>query len=274
MRKDLFAVLAVFAVVIGILTPTQSFSAPIASPGKTAGNGPCVTSGSTNSQTQSIKNTNKTCSYSIGDRGPGGGIVFYISANTFTSIGSTCNTACKYLEVAPATWQSAGSAVANDTGYVWSSDTTALTGQVLTTASPVESGFIGENENWKIGQGFNNTRIMKVTSATSAAQAAVLAYAGTDASAGQWFIPSMNELNELCKYARGQTTGDLTVACDNSGTFKSGTLNDLGGFVEVNYWSSSEYGASGAWLQGFLNGAQFAGFKWPNPEYVRPIRAF
>ncbi len=71
--------------------------------------------------------------------------------------------------------------------------------------------------------------------ANSAAKDAVLAYAGT-ATAGQWFIPSMNELNELCKYARGQTTGVLTVACvTGSGIFKS-TANagsDLGGFVKA-----------------------------------------
>jgi hypothetical protein len=113
---------------------------------------------------------------------------------------------------------------------------------------------------------------MKVSGATSAAQAKVLAYAG-DATAGQWFIPSMNELNELCKYAKGQTTGVLTVACTGSGTLKTGTANDLGGFIGGNYWSSSEFSASStsrqsfnpiAWGQG---GKNFA-------VAVRPIRAF
>ena len=37
----------------------------------------------------------------VGNTGPGGGIVFYVSAANFTSTGSDCNTTCKYLEAAP-----------------------------------------------------------------------------------------------------------------------------------------------------------------------------
>ena len=236
-----------------VIAETPAASAPAAAPAPLA----CANGG--------------TCV--VGDRGPGGGIVYYVSAANFTSTGSTCNTACKYLEVAPATWQSG--TVEDDAAYVWSSDTTNVTGQVLSTASPTESGFTGEQVNWKIGQGFNNTQIMKVTSATSAAQAKVLAYAG-NSTAGQWFIPSMNELNELCKYARGQTTGDLTVQCvRGSGIFKSTATagSDLGGFLEGFYWSSSENSADVARIQTFYGGVQDGATK-NGAFYVRPVRAF
>jgi hypothetical protein len=209
-----------------------------------------------------------------GDRGPGGGIVYYVSAANFTSTGSACNTTCKYLEVAPATWQTG--AVEDDAFYVWSTEITVLTTQVLSAASPAESGFTEEKENWKIGKGFYNTSVMKVTSATSAAQAKVLAYAG-NSTAGQWFIPSMNELNELCKYARGQTTGVLTVPCnEGSGIFKSTETagNDLGGFVDSDYWSSTEDSDSAAWGQGFNNGGQSNPGKTNSSLRVRPVRAF
>lgn len=210
--------------------------------------------------------------YSVGDRGPGGGIVYYVSASNFTSTGSTCNTTCKYLEVAPATWQSAGISVENDLTYQWSTNTTVLTGQDRTTAS--SEGFsVNEKFNWKIGQGFYNTSIMKVSGATSASQAKVLAYAGSS-TAGQWFIPSMNELNELCKYARGQATGVLTVACNNSDTLKTGTANDLGGFVGFYYWSSSESSESRAWVRSFNAGDQGTLNKGDTTFYVRPVRAF
>ena len=211
--------------------------------------------------------------YTVGQRGPGGGIVYYVSANFFTSTGSTCNTQCKYLEVAPATWQSAGVSVAIDSTYQWSNNTTALTGQDITTPS-TEGIAPNTNEklNWKIGQGFNNTSVMKVSGATSAAQAAVLAYAGS-ATAGQWFIPSMNELNELCKYARGQTTGNLKEACTTDGTLKTGTANDLGGFEVGLYWSSSEHDARDAWNQRFDDGSQDKGNR-DGDVYVRPVRAF
>ena len=210
----------------------------------------------------------------VGDRGPGGGIVFYVSAFNFTSTGSTCGTACRYLEVAPATWQTG--TVANDLIYVWSDNITVLTGQNITTASTEGSLSVNEKLNWQIGQGFNNTRIMRVTGQTpdavSAAQAAVFAYAG-NSSAGQWFIPSMNELNELCKYARGQTTGGLTVPCDTTGTLKTGITNDLGGFVGGAYWSSSERSSDNAWHQYFV-GARAYDRKNFHAYYVRPVRAF
>jgi hypothetical protein len=211
--------------------------------------------------------------YTVGQAGPGGGIVFYVSATPFTSIGSTCNTTCKYLEVAPATWQSEGASVADDAPYAFSTNETVFTGQDTVTAG-TESNFAGEKFNWKIGQGFYNTSVMKVSGATSAAQAAVLAYAGSSI-AGQWFIPSMNELNELCKYARGQTTGVLTVACTSSGTLKT-TVNagsDLGGFKGSYYRSSSEYDAKNAWAERFDNGEQFK-FDKSGIGYIRPIRAF
>jgi len=231
----------------------------------------------TGSATQTFALTVTAVVYTVGDRGPGGGIVYYVSDNYFTSTGSTCGTSCKYLEVAPATWQSAGESVANDSTYEWSSNATAFTGQDRTTASD-EGVAPNTNEklNWKIGQGFYNTSVMKVSGATSAAQAAVLAYAGS-ATAGQWFIPSMNELNELCKYARGQTTGNLKVACTNGGTLKTGTANDLGGFVESLYWSSSEsIFASSARSQYFgeLPGNKASDLKNGTARYVRPIRAF
>ena len=162
--------------------------------------------------------------------------------------------------------------VANDSTYQWSTNQTAVTTQVLAD-SPTESFFTWEQENWKIGKGFSNTSLMKVSGATSAAQAKVLAYAG-NSTAGQWFIPSMNELNELCKYARGQTTGVLTVKCTTGGTLKTGTANDLGGFISFSYWSSSEGNASGAWHQGFDDLNHYIDPKGVTVIYVRPVRAF
>ena len=224
--------------------------------------------------------------YDVGERGPGGGIVYYVSAAPFTSTGSNCNTACKYLEVAPATWQSAGVSVANDSTYQWSTNTSVLTGQDITTASTEGIADLSayEKANWKIGKGFYNTSVMRVSGATSPAQAAVLAYAGSS-TAGQWFIPSMNELNELCKYARGQTTGVLTVACVAGGTFKSTTNagTDLGGFLASAYGSSSEAGTDWVWTRQFDCGNQCSDENTSGMDgsgdkiataLIRPVRAF
>jgi hypothetical protein len=214
----------------------------------------------------------------VGDRGPGGGYVFYVSASYFTSAGSTCNTSCRYLEVSPSTWANANGNVADDLTYDW--------GQWVPPRQNLDASTQGFNSseriNWQIGQGFYNTSRMP-----SAYTQKVLAYAG-NSIAGQWFIPSMNELNELCKYAWGQATGDLKVACapGNSANFKS-TSNaglDRGGFVTDAYWSSSEssfvFGndqvATRAWWQSFTgHSTGYQGTQDKLDDFrFRPIRAF
>ena len=227
----------------------------------------------------------------VGERGPGGGIVFYVSANYFTSDGSTCADKCKYLEAAPGNWAGAGYG-GSDPQLNWSTDETSLTGQNVNYSSwsgyVPESYYIGELVNWRIGKGFSNTSLMAVSGATSTAKNAALSYAGTDGSAGQWFIPSFNELNELCKYARGQATGNPKVSCNTSGTIKS-TLNFgevYGGFVEGvsgNYYMSSSedmiysegQGPIWAWVQAFTGTSLTNQMKNSGgTKHVRVIRAF
>jgi hypothetical protein len=81
-----------------------------------------------------------------------------------------------------------------------------------------------------------------------------------------WHLPSIIELNELCKYAAQQTTGDLNVACTAEEPLRTG-------FSADSYWSSSVYSATGAWLQFFGDGNQYGNVK-SNALRVRPVRAF
>jgi hypothetical protein len=210
-----------------------------------------------------------TCA--VGDLGPGGGYVFYVSASYFTSAGSTCNTTCKYLEVAPGGWHSA---YQDDWDFFWMSEPYT---QILQNFDPSTQGFDGrETVNWQIGQGFYNTSLMS----NSSIAATVRAYGG-NSTAGQWFIPSMNELNELCKYAYGQTTGNLKEKCESVSAGVNFKLTaragiELGGFVNTWYWSSSQtYGGDTmAWAQVlYTNQIQSERLK-SAPARVRPIRAF
>jgi hypothetical protein len=50
-------------------------------------------------------------------------------------------------------------------------------------------------------------------------------------------------------------------------------LQGVGGFVEFNYWSSTENYPNYAWSQAFNSGGQNSSDK-ANPYYVRPVRAF
>jgi len=65
-----------------------------------------------------------------------------------------------------------------------------------------------------------------------------------------WYLPSKDELNKL--YLNKAAVGD---------------------FVSIFYWSSSEYGNSGAWIQSFYDGSQNDGGKH-STCYVRAVRAF
>ena len=132
---------------------------------------------------------------SIGDIGPGGGTIFYVSAG-FTEVGAPCNTSCHYLEWAPNTWGGGSSDLQVNR---WSSDS-----QSTHQAQP--NDVVGGNgdpstNSGAFGQGFINTQRMLTSNGTTgyvadSSGAAYLAsrFAGSDNSAGKWFLPSVQEL--------------------------------------------------------------------------------
>jgi uncharacterized repeat protein (TIGR02543 family) len=209
----------------------------------------------------------------VGDIGPGGGTIFYVASSTFTQTGATgsmCTTDCKYLEVAPSNWCIGGCAL-DPTGasYQWSTNTTTVTGQDFATAS-TESSNASEKVNWKIGQGFYNTSVMKVSGATSGVKDAIVGYQGNGDTAGQWFLPSVNELNEMCKWANNLATGNLKVAC-------VGSANLMPGFVNYRYHASTEASASNSWFINIGNSVVNNDGKnigSSSNNYFRPVRAF
>jgi hypothetical protein len=181
----------------------------------------------------------------VGNTGPGGGRVFYVRADngTFTSTGSDCNTACKYLEAAP-TDQS--------TGIVWCSNTTTA----LNTRGTA------------IGTGMANTTTADTTCTSGAIQ---IAADYTNNGKADWHLPSKDELNQMCKWQRGVDLTPEATVCTG------GTLNSVrwgaSGFSPETYWSSSESFTTTAWFQIFATGFQNATVKG-GTYYVRPARAF
>ena len=128
-----------------------------------------------------------------------------------------------------------------------------------------------------VGTGAANTAAMAASSACSSdAAAAVLAYAPAGTTAGQWFLPSKDELNAMCNYSRNPTAPAApSVSCYGSAgstqdvTFAAGTY----GFASVYYWSSSQFNSNGALAQYLLNGSQ-ASVSKNGPLWVRPVRSF
>ncbi len=214
-------------------------------------------------------------SCAVGETGPGGGVVFYAAVGTFASPGSPCNTAgvggistCKFLEAAPAGWIVSPASQANcitagtstvDPRCEWAGDISTLVG---TSA-----------QGTAIGTGYGNTTaiIAQPFGGSTAGRAATTTQAYQGGGKTDWFLPSKDELNELCKYAKntGQAAGGGTRCA--GGSAPSGR-----GYSNWFYWSSSEVASDRAWSQYFQDGMQDSlifGFKG-NSWSVRPVRAF
>jgi hypothetical protein len=101
----------------------------------------------------------------------------------------------------------------------------------------------------------NTTAIIDVQGATQTAYAAGLARAHTGGGYTDWFLPSKDELNEMY---------------DNKATLEAGD-----GFTPFSsyYWSSTEFGTNGAWVQNFASGNQSGNYK-SITNVVRAVRAF
>ena len=117
--------------------------------------------------------------YSVGQTGPGGGIVFYVdnSLSGFTETGAPCGSSCHYLEAAPTT----GTSLWTDAEYGWSGNPNTAIGTTSTA----------------IGSGYENTLAM-ITQDSTADKAGTVAqaYRGPN-GLSDWFLPSQDELNAL-----------------------------------------------------------------------------
>ena len=182
--------------------------------------------------------TGGTCK--VGDAGPGGGIVFY-DAGAKQLRG-------RYLEAAPTDYQVNG----------------------------LRASVVGGCDNFTnetataIGAGKDNTTKILLKCPTAGIAARVAAdYRGGGKL--DWFLPSKDELNELCKiYSNGRTD---TAQYESNQNGCTGSTSPTGGFADSPYWSSSEITALFAWEQNFNFGDQ--NFATKNSTfYVRPVRAF
>ena len=201
--------------------------------------------------------------HAVGDLGPGGGCVFYVASADFTSTGSACNTACKYLEAAPAGWGTSTTVdnactspgfATSDPFCRWSGNTSALIG--------------ASAQGTSVGTGYANTAAAVAQSGggDTAGRAITAAWNYENNGVSDWHLPSKDELNELCKFARNQTTGTTATACNSTGSIRSG-------FITFTYISSSELDATRVHGVNFSNGSG----NYPDKsgsEWFRPVRAF
>jgi hypothetical protein len=195
--------------------------------------------------------------YVVGNTGPGGGLVFYVQASGGTfPCGVTLASTCKYLEAAP----TSGTAAWTDAQYKWS-------GNVTTAVGANAQGVV-------VGTGLKNTEAMVLNDATASKAGTIArAYRGPN-TLTDWYLPSKDELNQMCKWNRGVAWGSDAFVC-TGGTLNSATYGaSTSGFTANNYWSSSEFGTTTANGQQFNAGNNGSIGKDFTGVYARPIRAF
>ena len=245
----------------------------------------------------------------VGDIGPGGGVVFYVHPGgaTFSSPGSDCASNCKYLEVAnhlgAIKIPSVPSVVSVIGCYASASSSTThfdtlepnkncagpsslyRPGSICTEPLVVHCQPLGQygrdpvQENAyelakKFGMGRSNTLLI-ISLLTNIGGSPLINYAAGQASLFKgngktdWHLPSKDELNELCKFARetGQDPGPQ-IQCQ--GGIDPSPLK----FKISAYLTSSQMNDIGFWVQRFNNG-ESTGATRTTPGYpIRPVRAF
>jgi hypothetical protein len=134
---------------------------------------------------QSGVHTPKT--YSAGEVGSGGGIVFYVSATPFPC-GATLSAMCTSLEAAPSNWNATP-----DIGTAWCISGTSSSQIALSGTHPTRGA---------IGAGLKNS-IAIAAGCTGGAANVALAYRGAGLS--DWYLPDLREWEQM--YAKYSTLG-------------------------------------------------------------------
>jgi hypothetical protein len=148
--------------------PTTTLAAPTTTSTLTTST-PTTIASTTTTRAASKCASGGTCV--VGDTGPGGGKVFYVSTGVINSESNISNGG-KYLEAAPNTWNGGTS----DPAMPWCDKTTTMIGNPTT-----------------LGQGASNTKKMTATcSSTSAAKVVADLYLN---KWNDWFLPSAEELS-------------------------------------------------------------------------------
>ena len=205
---------------------------------------------------RSVCGSNGTTLCSVGVQGPGGGTIVYVDSTNEMPM-------YDYLEVAPAD---------ASTGVAWSTNIESCGTDVDYDCQESFLSDLGSTlDYFLLGTGRSATTAIGIrhsmfSGVLASSYAAGVADAYTTATASDWFLPSLFELNAVCIYARNTGQAAVTTELCEGGVLRLG-------FASGVYWSSSEANASDAVAQDFTSGFMSGGDK-SGAYYVRPVRGF
>ena len=194
----------------------------------------------------------------LGDSGPGGGVVFYVSPKAF-ACGANMASTCKYLESAPNMWNPNSSSTCKEA-------TGTSCGGTLQTTSDFSSTGLGfpwctgsggtasidqGRQNDDIGAGFANTTAMLPVCNPGDAGNVARSYTGGGLT--DWSLASMQENTRMYSYINRAT---------------------IGGFNSGSYWSSSQSNRTLSNAQNFSSTGGRENRSKSNTYGLRPVRAF
>jgi len=196
----------------------------------------------------------------LGDTGPGGGKVFYVSATNFTSTGSDCNTTCKYMEAATSdqggelTWSERGVNGCFGTVGGQNGECSEESIYPLTNVSAARTAALA------IGMGMANTnqayaRLTTVGLAATSTYTAGVAWAYSNNGKTDWHLPSQDELSQL--YNQRTSVGSFPTDPDLTPTYGSSSERSRNEYRAVDFPGG---------------GTRFSDKTMPS--LVRPVRAF
>ncbi|MEY4372333.1 MAG: hypothetical protein RL219_1102 [Actinomycetota bacterium] len=205
----------------------------------------------------------------VGLKGPGGGRVFY-DAGSVQPWG-------RFLEVAPSNWgptlvacYSCGAA----TGVTKATSDGGSKGDsgggfypCRNTSSEVKwTGAIGASNPTAIGDGRRNTELLLQTpDCVDGTQSAVTLAAGyRGLGLADWYLPSQDELVELCKYEGRNAIGGFTAGKYVSSTSFETSVGSYG----ITDFKSVDFESKGCTPKSSVSNHDFL------VRFVRPIRAF
>lgn len=212
----------------------------------------------------------------LGDTGPGGGKIFYYRASGF-NCGPNFTDTCHYLEVAPAGWFAtiSVSGTTADPFLTWSNFTprmfvTSASSSYVSATANLSSSMIGLGHKLTQAQTTQDNQYYTFSQHQFAPNS-VDQYSG--GSKTDWYLPVPAELNQLCKYVKGQTwTSDETV-CSSSGSPSLGFAT--GGYYTIlSAITGADPNRYKVHNQNFGTGIFAQSDKDGNFSATRPIRAF
>jgi hypothetical protein len=225
--------------------------------------------------------------YALGDVGPAGGLIFYINKKgfncgpKFTNTGSPTGGLCHYLEVAPSGWMSGK--IGDYDPYLFWAVPSKMTSDVTGIPNEIAPWPVVKVPYPKIGIGYKNSiAIVRQGNDITTSAGASRAYKG--GSKNDWYLPSVAEANELCKWARGVPSKSESTLCFGGKLNSPKYGAELAG-IGYSYATSSEHIDTSApkkiyyqniWVLQMWNGTphEVVAECKCNKNYVRPIRAF